>query len=94
MRLARDRFGFSALGWKVNSELPSVEGFEAATQYVREEDLAKTIPAGPDPDVHLEAIAKYIDAGFDHIALLGIGPDQAGFLRFAENELLPKLRRR
>lgn len=91
-RVAKERFAFSALGWTVNSELPSVEGFEAATKFVREEDLADTIPAGPDPEVHLKAIRKFVDAGFDHIALLGIGPDQAGFIRFAERELLPKLR--
>ena len=91
-KLAKERFAFSALGWKVNSELPSVEGFEAATKYVREEDLVETIPAGPDPDVHLKAIKKFVHAGFDHITLLGIGPDQPGFIQFAEKELLPKLR--
>lgn len=92
LKLAKERFAFSALGWKVNSELPSVESFEAATKYVREEDLAATIPAGPDPEVHLKAIRKFVDAGFDNIAILGIGPDQAAFIRFAEQELLPKLK--
>lgn len=91
-KLAKERFAFSALGWSVNSELPSVESFEAATEYVREEDLAESVPAGPDPEVHLKAIRKFVDAGFDHVALLGIGPDQAGFIRFAEEELLPRLR--
>ncbi|HET9630513.1 MAG TPA: TIGR03557 family F420-dependent LLM class oxidoreductase [Novosphingobium sp.] len=91
-RLAKERFAFSALGWPVNSELPSVEGFEAATRHVREEDLTGSIPAGPDPDVHLAAIRKFVDAGFDHVALLGVGPDQAGFIRFAQQELLPRLR--
>lgn len=92
LKLAKERFAFSALGWQVNSELPSVEGFEAATKYVREEDLAETIPAGPDPEVHLKAIRNFLDAGFDHIALLGIGPDQPGFIRFVEKELFPKLK--
>jgi hypothetical protein len=92
LKLAKERFAFSALGWRVNAELPSVEAFEAATKYVREEDLAETIPAGPDPEVHLQAIRKFVDAGFDHIALLGIGPDQADFIQFAEKELLPKLK--
>lgn len=92
LKMAQERFSFSALGWKVNSELPSVEGFEAAGKFVRPEDLADSIPAGPDPEVHLKAIRKFLDAGFDHVALLGIGPDQAGFIRFAEKELLPKLR--
>jgi G6PDH family F420-dependent oxidoreductase len=91
-KLAKERFAFSALGWAVNSELPSVEAFEAATKFVREDDLAETISVGPDPDVHLKAIRKFVDAGFDHVTLLGIGPDQAGFIRFAEKELLPKLR--
>lgn len=91
-KLAKQRFAFSALGWSVNSELPSVEGFEAATRYIREDDLAEAIPTGPDPEVHCEAIRKFIEAGFEHIALVGIGPDQAGFIRFAEKELLPKLR--
>jgi len=91
-KLAHDRFRFSAFDWSVNSELPNVEGFEAASQFVRPEDLAGKISAGPDPEVHLAAIRKFIDAGFDHIALLGIGPDQEGFIAFAEEKLLPALR--
>lgn len=91
-KLAHDRFRFSAFDWSVNSELPNVEGFETASRFVRVEDLAGTIPAGPDPEVHLAAIRKYVDAGFDHVALLGIGPDQQGFIAFAEEELLPALR--
>jgi G6PDH family F420-dependent oxidoreductase len=91
-KLAHDRFRFSAFDWSVNSELPDVDGFEAATKYVRPEDLADTIPAGPDPEAHVKAVRKYLDAGFDHIVLLGIGPDQAGFVKFAESELLPRLR--
>lgn len=91
-KLAKERFAFSALGWAVNSELPSVEGFEAATKHIREEDLADTIPAGPDPKTHLKAIHKFVEAGFDHIALVGIGPDQQAFIKFAETQLLPELK--
>lgn len=90
-KLAHDKFRFSAFDWSVNSELPNVEGFETASQYVRPEDLAEKISAGPDPEVHLAAIRKYVDAGYDHVALLGIGPDQEGFIAFAEKKLLPAL---
>jgi hypothetical protein len=62
-----------------------------ATKWIRPEDLADTIPAGPDPEVHVEAIRKGIDAGFDHIVLTGIGPDQAGFTEFFETKLMPRL---
>lgn len=90
--LAHERFRFSAFDWSVNSELPNVAGFETASRYVRVEDLAETITAGPDPEVHVAAIRKYLDAGFDHVVLTGIGPDQRGFTRFAEEKLLPRLR--
>jgi G6PDH family F420-dependent oxidoreductase len=90
-KLAHERFRFSAFDWSVNSELPTVEGFEAATRWVRPEDLAEKIPAGPDPEVHLKAIGKAIDAGFDHVVLVGIGPDQKRFTQFFEKELKSRL---
>lgn len=90
-RIAHERFRFGALGWAVNSELPTVAGFEAATRSITPEALAKDIPAGPDVAVHVAAIRKYVDAGFDHLALVGIGDDQAGFTRFFQNELKPAL---
>ena len=92
-KLAHERFRFSAFDWSVNSEVPTVEGFEAATKYVRPEDLAETSSAGPDPEVHLKAIRKGMEAGFDHIVLTGIGPDQAGFAEFFQSELKPRLSR-
>ena len=36
-------------------------------------------------------IAAYRDAGFDHIYLHQVGPDQQGFMRFYERSLLPEL---
>jgi G6PDH family F420-dependent oxidoreductase len=90
-RIAHERFRFSALGWAVNSELPTVAGFEAATKSITPEALAVDISAGPDAGVHVAAIRKFVDAGFDHLALIGIGPDQAGFVRFFETELKPAL---
>jgi G6PDH family F420-dependent oxidoreductase len=92
LKLAKERFSFSALAWDVNSELPNVDGFEAAAKFIREEDLAETIAAGPDPERHIQAIQKHIDAGFDHICLVGIGPDQKGFCEFFEKELAPRLK--
>jgi G6PDH family F420-dependent oxidoreductase len=89
--LAHERFKFSAFDWSVNSELPSVEGFEAATKYVRPEDLAEKIPAGPDADRFVEAVGKYVEAGYDHIALTAIGPDQGAFIDFFQETLKPKL---
>lgn len=92
LETAHERFRFSAFDWSVNSELRDVAGFEAASKYVRPEDLSDKVSAGPDPQVHLEAITKYLDAGFDHLVLTCPGDDQAGFISYCEKELLPKLR--
>jgi len=91
LELAQQRFSFSAFGWAVNSELPTVQGFEAAAKYVRPEDLSETIAAGPDPERHLALLRKYVEAGYDHVVLTGVGPDQPGFIRFFEKELRPRL---
>ena len=89
--LARERFRFGALGWAVNSELPSVAGFEAATKFIRPEDMADSIAAGPDVEKHVAQVRKYLDAGYDHVVLTCPGDDQAGFIRFFEKELRPRL---
>src|SRR3954447_26202024 len=75
----------------VMSELPGVEGFEAASQFVRPEHFKSSAGFGPDPDNHLSAIRKFTDAGFEHIVLLGVGPRQDEFIEFFERSLKPQL---
>lgn len=91
LKQAHETFRFSALGWAVNSELRDVDGFESASRFVRPEDLADAVAAGPDVDAHLAMIAKYRDAGFDRIVLTCPGQEQARFIEFFEKELRPKL---
>jgi hypothetical protein len=40
---------------------------------------------------HVEGILEFVDAGYDRVYFHQVGPDQEGFLRFAEAELLPRL---
>lgn len=77
---------WSVLGWKALPELPTPAAFAAATKTVRPEDLA-TSPCGPDPKRYVDAVRRYVEAGFDHVLLVQIGRDQEGFFRFWENEL-------
>jgi len=39
----------------------------------------------------VEAIREYADAGYDHVCIHQVGPDQEGFIRFYEREVLPQL---
>jgi G6PDH family F420-dependent oxidoreductase len=85
---------WSALGWPVLAELALPAGFEAAARHVRAEDLADSLPMGPDVERHLEAIREHVDAGYDHIILNQVGPDQEAFFAFFEKELAPQLRQK
>ena len=49
-RVAHEQFRWFGGGWKVNAELPGPAGFAGATQFVRREDVADSIPCGPDVD--------------------------------------------
>jgi len=75
-----------------STELPLPSSFESLAELVTEEALAEQVACGPDPEVHLAKIRPYLEAGFDHVYFHQVGPDQEGFLRFAETELLPRLR--
>ena len=90
---AHDQFRWFAGGWKVNADLPTPAGFAGATQYVRPEDVAETIPCGPDLDAVVEAVRPYWEAGFTDIALVQIGGEtQDRFLAEAAEPLLEALR--
>ncbi|MFF4319399.1 LLM class F420-dependent oxidoreductase [Streptomyces sp. NPDC001568] len=90
---AHDQFRWSAGGWKVNAELPGPAAFDQASQYVRPEDIAKSIPCGDDVDAFVDAVRPYADAGFTEIALVQVGGShQHTFIDWAETTLLPALR--
>jgi G6PDH family F420-dependent oxidoreductase len=90
---AHEQFRWFGGGWKVNAELPGTAAFAGATQFVRKEDIADSIPCGPDLDAHVAAVKEFVDAGFTHVALVQIGGEhQQPFLEWSEKELLPALR--
>lgn len=92
VRTAHERFRFGMPGWKMMAELPNIVNFEAATSTVRPGDVAERAACGPDPERHVQVVSQFLDAGFDHIVLHQVGPDQNGFFRFWEHELAPRLR--
>lgn len=81
----------TALKGPLNQELPLPQHFEQAAQMVREDDIREAIPLGPDPEPVLRKVSEFEAAGYDHIYLHQIGPDQDGFFSFWERELRPQL---
>jgi coenzyme F420-dependent glucose-6-phosphate dehydrogenase len=91
-RTALEWWPTAAIPGDNSQELPLPSSFESLAELVTEEAIAKKVACGPDPDAHVAAIRPYLDAGFDHVYVHQVGPDQAGFIDFAERELLPRLR--
>lgn len=92
-RVAREQFRWAATGWKVQAELPNPVNFDAATTYVREDDIAEMISCGPDPEGIVEAVRPFAEAGFTHVALVQVGQNQKEFCNFYEKELKDALKK-
>jgi G6PDH family F420-dependent oxidoreductase len=89
---ARKWWPTSVMG-SAGSDLALPSHFAEIAELVKKEDIAKSIICGPDAEKYVEEIRKFIDAGFDHIYLHQVGPDQEGFLRFFQREILPEFSR-
>jgi G6PDH family F420-dependent oxidoreductase len=90
IKLAHKQWPNGALMGSLGQELPTPTHFEQAVQMVKEEDVAQSIICGNDPQRHLEAIEKYRQAGYDHVYVHQVGPDQEGFFNFYQQHILPE----
>ncbi|MDQ3954859.1 MAG: TIGR03557 family F420-dependent LLM class oxidoreductase [Actinomycetota bacterium] len=81
----------SGIKGQLMQELALTSDFAAAGDMVTEEDVMETVVVGPDPEAYLAELRKFSDAGYDHIWLHQIGPDQEGFFDFFERQIAPKL---
>jgi G6PDH family F420-dependent oxidoreductase len=93
-RTAFRQWPTAGMGWELTTELAIPAYFEAAAEMLDEDAVAESVVCGPDAERHLKAIRKYADAGFDHVCVHQVGPDQEGFLQFYAEEVLPRLVRR
>ena len=91
-RIAFESWPNAAIKGELSQELPLPAHFEQAAQMVAEDDVAESIVCGPDPERHVEQINEYEAAGYDHVYVQQVGPDQEGFFRFYEREILPRFR--
>jgi G6PDH family F420-dependent oxidoreductase len=89
---ALEKSRWALTGWKVMSELPNPVNFAAASATVREDDIRGQFSVGPDPDVHVQQVQPYVDAGFDHIVLQNAGPDPDGFIDACAGGLIERVR--
>ena len=86
-RTAHRAWPNAAVAGQLTQDLPTPEHFEQAVAMVTEDDVASKVPCGPDVARHVEQVQTFADAGFTHVYLQQVGPDQEGFFRFWGQEL-------
>jgi coenzyme F420-dependent glucose-6-phosphate dehydrogenase len=89
-RIAHEYWPNGGLKGELSQELPTPQHFEQAVQIVTEEQVAESIICTNNPQDHLDKIQEYIDAGFDHVYVHQIGPDQETFFNFYQQHILPE----
>lgn len=90
-KVAMDWWPNTAVKGELTVELPLPRHFEQASEMVTEDDVAASVVCGPDPQRHVEAIREFADAGYDHVYVHQIGPEQEGFFRFYQRNVIPQL---
>lgn len=75
----------------LTQELRDPEHFDQLRALIDEETIGELVTCGPDVAAHVEAVRRYADAGFTHVHVTQVGPEQEVFFDFAERELIPAL---
>jgi hypothetical protein len=83
-KIAKERQPNTAMGGDVSTELALPRDFEAVAELVREEDLEGSLVLGDAPAAWQEKIDEYEQAGFTHVALHNVAPEQDAFIEFAK----------
>ena len=84
----------AALRGPLGQELPLPSHFEEASAMVTEDDVAEVVVCGPDPEAHAALIDKYAAAGYTHVYIHQVGPNQEAFFEFYASEILPRYARK
>jgi coenzyme F420-dependent glucose-6-phosphate dehydrogenase len=88
LKRAHELWPNNALQGSLSQELPTPSDFEGAAPMVSKDDIAESIPHGPDPAKYLEQISDFEQAGFTHVYIHQIGDNQEEFCEWAKQNLL------
>lgn len=88
--IAHEWWPNTGLPGELGQELPTPTHFEQAVQTLDREEATEHVVCGSDPQAHVEGIEEFADAGYDHVYVHQVGPNQEEFFRFYEEEVIPQ----
>ena len=87
---ARHYWANAAIPGQLGQELAIPTYFEQAAELVTNEKIKEAMPCGPDIEKIVEEVQAFERAGFTHVYLHQVGPDQEPFIAMAKERLLPR----
>ncbi len=89
---ALEQWGTNVFPSAVLTELQLPQQFDQAAQFVRPDDLDRSIRISPDLERHIAWLQEDIALGFEHIYVHNVNRDQHGFITAFGERVLPALR--
>jgi G6PDH family F420-dependent oxidoreductase len=90
VRIAHRTWRHELISGQHSQDLPTTDHFEQLAAGVTEATVRENWVCGPDPERHLAAIEEFVDAGYDEVYVMQMGPDQAGMIDFYRRAVLPR----
>jgi hypothetical protein len=92
MKGAYDQWRTNIFQGTVLGDLWKVEHFDAAAEFVREEDVTEMVNVSSDLAQHVEWIRQYAELGFETIILHNVNRDQEKFINDFGRHVLPRFK--
>ena len=86
-RTAYEIWPNAAVKGQLSQDLPTWSHFEQAAGMVSVDDVRESVVVGHDVGAVVEQVGAYVDAGFTHLHLHQVGPEQRGFFDAWRNDL-------
>lgn len=93
-QIAHKQWPITGLPGELTRELATPKLFEDAAGLVTKEQATADVACGADVGKHVDAIKKYLDAGFRKVSVHNIGPNQDAFFRFYQEKVIPQIMRK
>jgi probable non-F420 flavinoid oxidoreductase len=91
LRIAHDQWRTNVFSPPLCWDLETVEQFDLAAEYVRPEDVARSVLVSADPARHVAWLRDLAELGFEQIHLHHVGRDLGPFIDAFGRRVLPEL---
>lgn len=88
---AHARWRHELIPGQASQDLPTTTHFDQMSSVATLDQARERWVCGDDPGRHAAAVQEFVEAGFDEVHILQIGPRQSEAVRFYAEEVLPRV---